>query len=391
MTTKPITACGAALVLALSLVNIQAQIYTNPLDDKTGWDGVGGSAGPLTTWTIDNTVVAPGSTGSWYVSADFSEGTYADIYTQGSFGTWDFSTNTFSLWLRTSVTNAPLLWRLGHASSGTIFEVAATSTQINTWQQFTFNANQFTGTLENLTNVNFMQLRFIGDNLGGGSADFYVDQMNIVPEPSTIALLALSALGVGGLAWRKRQRQSGRMSIPVILAAVLVMAWSVGSARAGEIVLDAAQIAAQGVGSKGASCPSSKSALEAESGKLLWTIEASPEKSFDFGKLEIPAAGEVTPATIVTLEAGVELAPQSYLEIGLQLADGRYFFSNLKASEVVPAGSYAFPLAKMASSDGKPFTDPSAQMAGVTLMVNSDASDAAGVSKIRIARIAVSP
>ncbi len=208
MNTKLLSTCGAALVLVLSLVTTQAQIYTNALDDKTGWGGPGGPAGPLSSWTIDTTVVAPGSTASWKVAGDFSAGTYIDLYTE-NLGVYDFSTNTFSIWYQSSVTNVPVLWRLGTVS-GPVYEVGMTANTANTWQQFTFNANQFTGTLENLTNVNLIQLRIAGDNIAPGSADFYMDQMNIVPEPSSLALLALSALGVGGLAWRKRQREAGR-------------------------------------------------------------------------------------------------------------------------------------------------------------------------------------
>ncbi len=181
------------------------------------------------------------------------------------------------------------------------------------------------------------------------------------------------------------------MSLRLLLAVALVTALHTGVALAADNVLNAEQVASQAVGSKGANCPSSKSALESDSNKVLWTVEASAETSFDFGKLEIPLEIDVTPNAVVTLDADVELADQSYLEIGLQLQDGRYFFANLKSSEIVPGGSYAFPVAKMASSDGKPFTDASARLAGVTLMVNADASDVAGVSKIGIERIVVSP
>ncbi len=156
-------------------------------------------------------------------------------------------------------------------------------------------------------------------------------------------------------------------------------------------MVDAAQIASQAVGSKGANCPSFQAGLDGGSGKFLWTVEASPETSFDFARLEIPVETTVSPGTVVTLDADVDLADQSFLEVGLQLEDGRYFFSYVKDSDATAGRSYEFPLAKMASSDGKPFTDAAARLAGVVLMVNSDASANSGASKVRITRIVVSP
>ena len=206
MKNKTIPAAVAVLLLAISLTSAEAQTYINPMDDKTGWDGPGGEAGPLSSWTVDTSIVAPGSTASWKVDANFSGGSFVDVYTSG-LGVYDFSTNTFSLWYRSSATNAPLLWRLG-TQTGPVYEVALTPTIANTWEKFTFTANQFSATPENLIDVNLMQLRFIGDNLGGGSAEFYVDQMEIVPEPSSLALIVLAAAGTGGLLWRKRRRDS---------------------------------------------------------------------------------------------------------------------------------------------------------------------------------------
>ncbi len=136
--------------------------------------------------------------------------------------------------------------------------------------------------------------------------------------------------------------------------------------------------------------PSFQTGLEGDSGKFLWTVEASPETSFDFAKLEIPVESAVSPDTVVTLDADVDLADQSFLEVGVQLEDGRYFFSYVKESEATAGRSYEFPLAKLASSDGKPFTDNSAQMAGLRLKINSDGAEIAGQSTARISRITIS-
>lgn len=203
MNTTPPRTLTTAAMLVLSITLAGAQIYINPLDNKTGWDGPGGNAA-FSSWTVDNSIVAPGSTASWKVDADFSSGTFVDVYTSG-LGLYDFSTNTFSLWYRSTVTNAPLLWRLG-TQSGPVYEVALNLGAANTWEQFFFTPNQFTADPNNLVDVNLIQLRFIGDNLGGGTAEFYVDQMNIVPEPSSLGLIALAAAGTGGLLWRKRRR-----------------------------------------------------------------------------------------------------------------------------------------------------------------------------------------
>ena len=174
----------------------------------------GGNAKTNTSWTVDTGIYAPdGSTASFNVYVtNFTAGGFVDLYTDGILGgVKDFSSNTFSIWFRSSVTNAPLRWRLVTATSLICYKEFSPSAA-DTWQQFSFVSTDFTNTPSNLTNVNLIQLQFYGDSIGSAPAQFYVDSMNIdvIPEPSSIALLGLAAIGVGGLAWRKRRRAAGK-------------------------------------------------------------------------------------------------------------------------------------------------------------------------------------
>ncbi len=174
------------------------------------------------------------------------------------------------------------------------------------------------------------------------------------------------------------------------LIALAALVCTAGAGAADDVVVDAQQIATQAIGSKGANCPSYKVELDGQPPVVVFTVDASGETSYDFAKIELPVEVQISPGAIVTVDAEIELADQSYVEVGLQLEDGRYFFDNLKewaASE----RSYTFPIARMASADGQMFTDASARLAAVSLMINSDGSDAPGASKIRIARIVVTP
>ncbi len=172
--------------------------------------------------------------------------------------------------------------------------------------------------------------------------------------------------------------------------AFAALVWASAAMAADDVVVDAAQIAAQAVGSKGANCPSSKVELDGTPPAAVFTVEASPETSFDFGKIELPLEVEISPRAVVIVDAEIDLADQSYLEVGLQLEDGRYFFDNIKQGAAA-SGAHEMRIADMASADGKPFGDAPARTSRLSLMVNSDASIAPGTSKIRIGRIVIVP
>lgn len=179
------------------------------------------------------------------------------------------------------------------------------------------------------------------------------------------------------------------------IRSILALSWLAAlcgaQLHAEDAVLDGTRIATQGVTSKGQNCPSNSVQLEETSNTAVWTVAASPERSFDFGKIEIPLDISITPHALVILEGQVDLCEGSYLEVGLQLADGRYFFANLKGSDALSKQSFEFPISAMASSDGNPFTDSSAQLVGVSMMICSDGSDATGNSEAKIGKITVVP
>jgi autotransporter-associated beta strand protein len=150
----------------------------DPMDQVSPWQ-VGGAAAGATTLTVDPNISTTGS-GSLNMNVTFSAGaTFVDMYWD-SLGVKDFSENIFQLDFRTSDTQAKLLWRLG-TQSGPVYEVLGAASTAGTFTNLSFLSSSFSGNTANLTNVNLIQLRFIGDDLAAlpQAVDYFVDNLRI--------------------------------------------------------------------------------------------------------------------------------------------------------------------------------------------------------------------
>ena len=176
-----------------------------------------------------------------------------------------------------------------------------------------------------------------------------------------------------------------------ILPAVIAGTLACHGAVAGDIVIEGSRVAAEGVPTKGQNCTSNALETDESSSRAVWTVASSSETVYDFGQIDVSADAEITSRSVLILEAEISLAEGSYLEVGLRLADGRYLFANLKENEVLSRTTFEFPVDKMATADEQPFTDESAPLAGLSLMVNSDGTETPGSSEVRIERITITP
>lgn len=163
------------------------------------------------------------------------------------------------------------------------------------------------------------------------------------------------------------------------------------SSQAEDIVIDGRRWASEAEATKGQNCPSNMIQLEETTGRAVWSVASSAETVYDFGKIEIPVNTTITPQTLIVLDGDISLATESYLELGLRLVDGRYFFANLKNSDALARSAFEFPVATMASSDGQPLTGNEGTLETISLMINSDNSEASGASEIRIEKVTITP
>ena len=187
--------------------------YIDPMD-TTGpgyWElGGGGNANPKSL-TVDTTIYSQG-TSSLNATATYNSGgsAYVDVFR--NFSTpLDLSTNTtFNVDIRSTVAWSDGMyvnWQLLTVTHGT-YEVTYKPASANAWYTASYTMSDFTSNSSNLTDVNYIRFRIIGDALGTfpQTASTNFDNMQIVPEPSA-GLLAL--FGAGGIALVKfRRRES---------------------------------------------------------------------------------------------------------------------------------------------------------------------------------------
>jgi autotransporter-associated beta strand protein len=168
---------AATATVAPMRTNALDTIY-DPMDQISPWQ-VGGAAAGATILAVDPNISTTGL-GSLNMNVTFSLGaTFVDLYWD-SLGVKDFSENIFQLDFRTSDTNAKLLWRLG-TQSGPVYEALGVASTASTFTSLSFLSSSFSGTTANLTNVNLIQLRFIGDDLATlpQAVDYFVDNLRI--------------------------------------------------------------------------------------------------------------------------------------------------------------------------------------------------------------------
>ena len=191
----------AGLQIAPSICGAIDTVY-DAMDQIPPWQK-GGAAAGATTISVSTNVSTTGL-GSISVDTTFSSGqTYVDLYWD-SLGVKDFSQNIFQLDFRTTDTNAKLLWRLG-SQSGPVYEVLGSASTANSFTNLSFFSSNFSGNTANLTNINLIQLRFIGDNIPvlPESVNYFVDNLRIDAyrnvDTGQSATLTNVITGTGGL------------------------------------------------------------------------------------------------------------------------------------------------------------------------------------------------
>ena len=171
-----------------------------------------GGIGQLTAVHASNNTVwsSPAGNGS-------SNSLSANNWTTGDYFQFQFSTLTFSnigiTWSQTRSATGLTNFSLRYSTDGTSFtsftnysvaQVTWSSTAFTNASVFNFDLSPVTA-LDNQSNV---YLRLVAEQTPAGTGTGRIDDVSItaVPEPSTYALLALSAAGVAGYVVRRRRR-----------------------------------------------------------------------------------------------------------------------------------------------------------------------------------------
>jgi len=204
----------ASLLALVAVTTTFAAPYIDPMD-TTGpgyWELGGGSNANPKSLTVDTTIYSQG-TSSLNATATYNSGgsAYADVFR--NFSTpLDLSTNTtFNVDIRSTVAWSDGMyvnWQLLTVTHGT-YEVTYKPASANAWYTASYTMSDFTLDSSNLTDVNYIRFRIIGDALATlpQTVSTNFDNMQIVPEPSA-GLLTLLAIGGIALLKFRRLRQS---------------------------------------------------------------------------------------------------------------------------------------------------------------------------------------
>ncbi|HTH48264.1 MAG TPA: PEP-CTERM sorting domain-containing protein, partial [Candidatus Limnocylindria bacterium] len=103
---------------------------------------------------------------------------------------------TFSLWMASAVAGSPAVLQvyINNVLQSTTFTAPSSAA---TWQQFSLNWSS-TGTTS-------ATIRLVDSNTAAGGNDFAIDDIRLVPEPSTYAA-GMFLAGAGFFAWRRQRK-----------------------------------------------------------------------------------------------------------------------------------------------------------------------------------------
>lgn len=185
-----ISPCGAAILF-------------DSMDSVNLWQVGGGSNTNNRSLTVSTDIKTEGS-GSLEMTADYlaSGFAYADIY-ETLPTPLDFSSAVFEVDYRVSESGTIFSWTIGTTSLN-YYTVTWTPSAAGTWATASFSSVDFVATPADLQEVDFLQLRVIGDALPTYPATITTnfDNLRVVPEP-TVGLLTL----LGSLSLFRRRRR----------------------------------------------------------------------------------------------------------------------------------------------------------------------------------------
>ncbi len=112
---------------------------------------------------------------------------------------------TFSLWMASAVAGTPATLQvyINNALQTTTFTAPSGA---GTWQQFSLNWSS--------TGTNSATIRLVDSNTTVGGNDFAIDDIRLVPEPSTYAAGAF-LVGAGFFAWRRHRHAAAKKATTV--------------------------------------------------------------------------------------------------------------------------------------------------------------------------------